>query len=49
MNRWKWALIGAGVLLALEVAAFVLLSYVGGPHCTPRVWFAGNTGIVSCF
>jgi hypothetical protein len=48
-SRWKWALLGAGILLALEVLAFVLLSYGHEPNCTPRVWFAGSTAVVSCF
>lgn len=47
-TRLAWALVGAGVLLALEVVAFVLVSFGHESDCTSRVFFAGSTAVVTC-
>lgn len=45
---WLWALFGMVVLIIAEAVAFVVISYAPGSGCSPRVWFAGNTALVTC-
>jgi hypothetical protein len=48
-REWRGVLLGVVVVLTLEVAAVLLVSYLRSPaKCHPHATYVGNTVLVTC-